>query len=319
MNFIDIERDHLCPICSTLLLKQGPHYSLNDLFKLWEPIQFSKETIEEHWNQSAYTQMYSCPECKLGIFLPQIIGAPNFYIELQKKTSDSYYVGDKWDFEEALNDAKKFESIIEIGCGPANFLEKIKPYVNRIYGVEYNELALQIARSKGFEVFGMNEDLSQIKGHVDAAFSFHVLEHVANPVGFVQELCSFIGPDGYIGLSVPNTDGPVKYINPCIMNMPPHHATRWKLLTFKILAEKLGLKIERVEYEPLNARDCYYYSYYWINYLFHGKSSVVPALQFISSKLFNLLFRILAMFNKKELYLLKGQSIFILMSKKGDK
>jgi SAM-dependent methyltransferase len=309
-----------CPICESILLKNGNPYSVKELFELWSPIQFSKEIVEEHLRQAEYTQLYSCPECKLEIFLPQIIGTSNFYLELQKTSSGSYYVDEKWEFDEALKDVKNFNSIIEIGCGPGNFLEKVKPYVAQVCGTEYNEHALRIARSKGLKVFGIDdENAAQMKGQFDAAFSFHVLEHVSNPVDFVQEILSWIKPGGKIGISVPNMDGPVKYINPCISNMPPHHATRWKLQTFKVLVEKLGLKIERVVYEPLIARDHYYYSYCWINHLFPDKHLLNRFLQFIVVNLFNLIFKILTIFNQKTLNLLNGLSFYLLMSKRIDR
>lgn len=307
-----------CPICKSILLKNGNPYSVKELFELWSPIQFSKEIVKEHLRQAEYTQLYSCPECKLEIFLPQIIGTSNFYLELQKTSSGSYYVDEKWEFDEALKDVKNYNSIIEIGCGPGNFLEKVKPYVAQVCGTEYNEHALRIARSKGLKVFGIDdENAAQMKGQFDAVFSFHVLEHVAEPVAFIKELIFWIKPGGKIGISVPNQDGPIKYINPCIQNMPPHHATRWKLQTFEVLAAELGLKIERVAYEPLIARDYYYYSTYWVNHFFSDRSLPNRFLQFVVAQLFNLLFKILSMFNKKTFGLLKGQSIYLLMSKAG--
>ena len=152
------EEKALCPICNTKLESRGALYWLNELFELWAPIQFSKKTLTEHFNQSSCTRLYSCPECKLGIFLPQIIGTPNFYLDLSKNESNEYYADEKWDFEEALKDAKKDSSIIEIGCGPGNFLEKVKPYVAYVCGTEHNEHALRIARSKGLKVFGKDDD-----------------------------------------------------------------------------------------------------------------------------------------------------------------
>jgi SAM-dependent methyltransferase len=262
--------------------------------------------------------LYICPKCKLGIYFPQIIGSPGFYIELQKETSDSYYVDEKWDFKEALNDVKAAKKIIEIGCGPGVFLKNTAQYVDQAVGVEYNKLALEIARNKGLSVFNLEDDLADLKGQFDAAFSFHVLEHVSDPVVFIQEMLAWVKPGGKIGISVPNMDGPVKYINPCVSNMPPHHATLWKLKTFQALAAKLDLEIERVAYEPLVARDYYYYSSFWLRQSFLVKlipARFLPLLQETTSKLFNLLFVLLAKFNKEEFGLLNGQSIYVLMSK----
>jgi SAM-dependent methyltransferase len=157
-----------------------------------------------------------------------------------------------------------------------------------------------------------------LKGHFDVAFSFHVLEHVPNPVAFIREMLTLVKPGGKIGISVCNMDGPIKYINPCVSNMPPHHATRWNQRTFQALATKLELKIERVEFEPLVVHDYYYYSSYWIRYAFPEKilpQQLLPILQGITSRFFSLLFKLLAKFNKKKFGLLKSQSIYVLLSR----
>jgi SAM-dependent methyltransferase len=250
--------------------------------------------------------------------LPQIIGTQNFYLDLSKNETNKYYADEKWDFEEALKDAKKDSSIIEIGCGPGNFLEKVKPYVAYVCGTEHNEHALRIARSKGLKVFGKDDYMSGNRAQFDAAFSFHVLEHAANPVVFLQELCSWVKPGGKVGVSVPNQDGPIKYIDPCVQNMPPHHATRWHLRTFELVAKKLGLKIERVAYEPLIARDHYYYSTYWLNHVIPEQILQNSSLNRIFHKMlsgsFRIIFSMLSRFNRDSLGLLNGQAIYVLMS-----
>lgn len=311
---------HNCPICKTDLEQNGARYSVDELFRLWEPIRFSKETIDEHRNQSEYTVMYSCPRCRLDIFLPQIIGSQKFYVEAYNLTglqngSRFTYVDSKWDFDEAIKDVKSFESIIEVGCGPGSFLVKAKPYVRQIIGIEYNEEALQIARSKGLHVLRVDDQDESLKGKFDGVFSFHVLEHVGDPLAFMEQICSFVKPGGKIGISVPNQDGPVKYINPCVMNMPPHHATRWTLKTFKELAQRMDLIIERVAYEPLLLENQNYYSLYWVHQRLSGQRLTNRLARFILSKMLELFLGALAKLGHKYFTWLKGQSIYVLMSK----
>jgi SAM-dependent methyltransferase len=306
-----------CPVCSSILQKKDQSYSIEELFKMWSPVQFSQATIEEHRQQGEYTQMYACPECKLDIFLPQIIGTSGFFADLLKYESCYFYSKEKWDFDEAFQDAKGCASIIELGCGPGNFLEKMRPYVGEVYGTEYNERALETARGKGLNVFGVDDKGAlKMKGTFDAAFSFHVLEHVPDPVFFIQEMLSWINPNGKMGISVPNMEGPIKYINPCISNMPPHHATRWQLVTFRKLADRLGLKIERVAFEPLSADSHSYYSVHWAQKIFPGNSFMIKLLRHAIWKSFSFLFAVLSFFNKKEFPFLRGQSIYILLSRK---
>lgn len=307
-----------CPICASALTRSGREFSLEELMSLWKPIIFSRETIEEHKKQSEYTQLYVCANCQFETFFPKIIGTPAFYIALQEDTADKYYVEEKWDFEEAIKDVQSATSVIEIGCGPGVFLEKARQAGGRVVGVEYNQRALEIARNKGLTVYEANDpNQEQLKDQFDIAFSFHVLEHVPDPVAFVEDMLKWVKPGGKIGLSVPNMDGPVQYINPCVSNMPPHHATRWKLKTFVALSEKLGLRVERFGYEPLAERDYYYYSNYAVS---HWLSKVLPErllqlVQRLTAYFFKLIFRILALVDKQTISSLKGQSIYVLLSK----
>jgi 2-polyprenyl-3-methyl-5-hydroxy-6-metoxy-1,4-benzoquinol methylase len=310
--------EQICPICASMLVRRGREFSLDELFSLWKLVEFSNKAIEEHKKQSGYTQLYVCAVCKLEIFLPQIIGMPDFYIELQNDTSGSYYVGEKWDFQEALKDAKLGGSVIEIGCGPGVFLDRVQQIAEQVVGIEYNQRALVVARNKGLTVYEADDnELDCLKGRFDTAFSFHVLEHVSNPVEFIQDMLAWIKPGGKICLSVPNMGGPVKYISPCVSNMPPHHATRWHLKTFRALSEKLGLRVIRFSYEPLVKRDYYYYSSFAVS---HWLSNMLPArylkmVQVFAANSFELIFRILAIFNKTTIRSLKGQSLYVVLSK----
>jgi SAM-dependent methyltransferase len=306
-----------CPICDTLLVSNGREFSLDELLAMWKPVVFTQMTIDEHKTQGEYTQLHICPSCGLGIFIPQIIGTSDFYVDLLKNESTYAYSEEKWDFDEALKDAEGCKWVMEIGCGPGNFLEKLKPYVENVYGTEYNRRALKVARDRGLNIFGMkDESAERLKGRFDIVFSFHVLEHVPDPVAFIQEMLSWVKPGGKIGISVPNMDGPVKYINPCVSNMPPHHATQWRLHTFKALAERLGLELERVAYEPLTAESHYYYSIYWVESVFPDNSFIMRRLRSIGRMAFSLFFKILSMFGKDSTPLLRGQSIYVLLSKR---
>ncbi len=305
-----------CPVCTGSLHETGPSYSVNELFEMWAPMKFSEETVREHFQQNEFTQLNKCNKCGLQIFLPPVIGSPGFYKELQNNTDNSYYEDTKWDFEQALSDVNEGQSIIEVGCGPGNFLEMARKLVKTVYGTEYNSEALLNARKKGLHVFGMDDDLIEIKGKLDAAFSFHVIEHVADPISFMRELISNVKPGGLVGISVPNSEGPIRYITPCIEDMPPHHATRWSLRTFESLANKLSLSVERVAFEPLSRRNHYYYSYYWVNSFFQSYPVLAGIMRGGARVTASLLFMALSLVNKKYINFLKGQAIYVAFRKK---
>lgn len=254
-----------CPICGSRLTPQGPAYSLDELLALWAPVKFSPEVVAEHRRQADHTRLYVCARCEFGVFAPQIIGTGAFYEALQADPAAPYYVEDKWEFGEAVNDFAPGASIIELGCGPGNFLTAAQSRAGRVVGSEYNAKAQAIARARGFEVLGPEAALDPYHGVFDAAFSFHVLEHVSDPVAFVSTLAALVKPGGRIGISVPNDKGVIRFVMPCASNMPPHHASHWSAVTFKALAERLGLRIRRIAYEPLALRDSYYLQHWAAN------------------------------------------------------
>lgn len=308
-----------CPVCNSDLNETNESYDIDELFRLWKPVEFSQSTIEEHRHISNSTRLYCCPKCGLETFIPQIIGTPAFYIEAYnlagtQKDSEFTYSENKWDFQEAELDAQGRSRIFEFGCGTGNFLARIRETASEVAGLEYNSAAVATAREKGLQVYSPDEGPDAYGNHWDAAFSFHVLEHVENPVLFVQAMAAAVKSDGVIGISVPNQNGPISYIRPCIMNLPPHHATRWRLSTFEALAKRLNLSINKVSYEPLLLENHSYYSIYWVQQRIPGSSFLATAVRFGLSAILRIFFGTLRWLGFEYFPLLKGQSIYVSMS-----
>lgn len=302
-----------CPVCNNILEPIGQVYTLDQLLELWKPFVFSDKVIQELRDQSDFTQEYMCQNCNLGIFLPQIIGTPQFYQELQCDKNFGYYPDEKWEFGESVKDiftgSDQHKCVIEFGCGVGHYLEFMKNFHICAYGLEYNDDAINVARSKGLNVIHIKDITQFLPGIFDASVSFHVLEHVKDPINFIKNMMLYVHPCK-ICISVPNQDGPIKYMMPCYMNMPPHHATRWRKRTFEVLSDKLGLKIERVAYEPLLLQNHSYYSLYWVNTI---KSKFIRNML---GKVLNHFFKILLKLNYRYFWLLQGQSIYVVMGRK---
>lgn len=312
--------NHACPVCGDSLRSQGESYGIDELFRLWWPVEFSQATVDEHRRIANATQLYFCPQCGLEVFLPQIIGSPAFYVEAYnlagtQSISEFTYSVDKWDFDEAAIDAQGRERIFEFGCGNGDFLSRIRGATSEVAGLEYNPAAVITAREKGLHVYSPDDGTHAFGNDWDAAFSFHVLEHVADPISFVRAMADTVKKEGgVIGISVPNQDGPIRHIEPCVMNMPPHHATRWRLSTFEALAKRLSLVITRVAYEPLLLENHSYYSVYWVRRLLPQTSFARRVLRFCLSAILRMFFGGLRRIGVKHFPLLKGQSIYVSMA-----
>ena len=310
-----------CSICSVGLERTDETYTIDEIFRLWKPIEFSQKTIEEHHKVAELTTLHRCPQCHLEAFIPQIMGSPNFYVEaynLENTQGSSAfgYSEDKWDFDQALSDAKGCSNVFEFGCGKGNFLRRAITVAENVAGLEYNDAAIAAARARGFDVFTSETQPGTIGDSWDAAFAFHVLEHVKNPVSLVESMVEILKPGGLIGISVPNQRGPIKYIKPCVMNMPPHHATRWELSAFQALAKRLDLQILRVAYEPLLLENHSYYSIYWVESFLRGESRVIKMFRCVISIFLRSFFGTMHRLNIRYFSMLKGLSIYVLMQKK---
>ena len=304
-----------CPVCNFDLKPTNEKYDVNNLMNLWKElnVHFSENVITGLISQTVYTELHTCPNCQLDAFYPVLNGTPDFYMELQSKMK--YYEDDKWDFHESFKYMGGIKSVLEIGCGPGNFLTKCIEKKIEAYGTEYNLDAIKVAKDRGIRILDSEELISK-NGFFDAVFCFHVLEHVPDPKEFINLLVKLAKPGGKICISVPNQDGPIKFIDPCIMNMPPHHLTRWRLKTFKILAEKLDLKIRKVSYEPLLLANHYYYSSYWANHFFRGEHKVVKMIQNNFKKYSFMFFeKLLNVYKFKYFGFLKGQAIYVVFEK----
>lgn len=298
---------------------------------MWRPVVFSAATIAQHVAQADRTQCFRCPKCSLEIYLPRIVGTPEFYDEAynlsgQQAASDFGYSASKWDFGAGLRDIRAGERILEVGCGPGHFLALARSRGATAVGVEFNGIAAAQARAKGFVVYDSLDEVADALGSFDRVFAFHVLEHVAEPVVFVRQLQAFVRDGGAIGLATPNQAGPVRFIEPCIQNMPPHHATRWSEDSFIALARGLNLRVEGVRIEPLTRESVYYYSLHGVTHAVNGVvNRVAPAAPWSGTVRRRLgravergldgFLRLRGWFGAENTSILSGQSIYVLLTK----
>ncbi len=97
--------------------------------------------------------------------------------------------------------------LLEIGSGSGAFLDSVKPYVGYVQGVEPD----QASRTWIKEHLGMkvSRDLAELAGegyYFDLIVSFHVLEHILEPVEFLKRLSQLLLPEGKLVVEVPNID-----------------------------------------------------------------------------------------------------------------
>ena len=94
---------------------------------------------------------------------------------------------------------------VEVGCGRGDFLVRLREAGWHARGVDLVPAAAETARSRGFEVHrGTLSDAVLTPGSHDAVFGWMVLEHVADPRGFLGAAFDALRPGGELHVSVPD-------------------------------------------------------------------------------------------------------------------
>jgi 2-polyprenyl-3-methyl-5-hydroxy-6-metoxy-1,4-benzoquinol methylase len=196
-------------------------------------------------------QLYLCRKTGLRFFTPtDTAGDGELYGQLQKL--DWYYLSDKWEYQEALRDLKGHSRVLEVGCGKGEFIARLlEAGCDKAKGIDLNPRAVEAATQKQLPV--SNRRLEDVTGQYDAVCAFQVLEHVPDPMPFLQNMVSLLRPGGRLILAVPNGDSFVQHAHKNVLDHPPHHMLQWTRRAFASLTVLLPMRVVRVACEPLHA------------------------------------------------------------------
>jgi 2-polyprenyl-3-methyl-5-hydroxy-6-metoxy-1,4-benzoquinol methylase len=94
------------------------------------------------------------------------------------------------------------QEIAEFGCGPGDFLRRIQSEVSSCYGVELQEDYVNHLNSCGIKCYTTLDDLDE--SSLDVIFSFHVLEHLPEPLATLSLMKKKLKRTGRIVVEVPH-------------------------------------------------------------------------------------------------------------------
>ena len=148
--------------------------------------------------------------------------------------------------------------LLDIGCADGRLLDwyrqsGVGPRLET-HGVELSESAAQTARRRGHRVvtgrFEVERELEP--ACFDLMLALHVIEHVDDPVGFAQHAADLLAPGGLLLVTTPNWDSrdARRFGGHWGGNHFPRHWTLYDEPTLRALADRVGLEVERVEYQP---------------------------------------------------------------------
>lgn len=117
------------------------------------------------------------------------------------------------DFERYVNNERRFKSffqyvaekrVVDFGCGKGFFLRKIQPHCKRVIGIELEKNYIADLNANGVECVNT---LSHIENDsIDIAISFHVIEHLPNPLEILSEMMQKVVSGGQILIEVPHAN-----------------------------------------------------------------------------------------------------------------
>jgi len=200
---------------------------------------------------SVGTLNYSfCEQCGLYTFIPATPGDESFYNALQQY--DWYYADEKDEFVSAANWVRQDDRVLEIGCGKGAFVQHIR--CASYQGVDLSENAVCMAKNAGVCVSRSTiEDFAEGRaGLFDIVCAFQTLEHVIDPGAFLRAATSCLAPGGRLLLSVPSQSTFVGETCNAVLNLPPHHLSRWTDDALRSVGRLFDLSMISLEHLPLD-------------------------------------------------------------------
>lgn len=256
-----------CPICgSASFAPTGKTVDIVDVLDRWEQVVKTPfpDAVRQKYSRERFPilTLNQCRRCGFGAFEPRCEGDSDFYAVVN---AHDYYVLDKWEFTQAIEDLQRIgaQRILDVGCGSGGFLKRLRgerPSLDLV-GYEIESGALASVRAEGFAVLSGNP--AQFGGDAapfDALCMFQVLEHVEDPIAFLNGFTPLLKPGGHLIVSTPDEGGPIRHFWQQLTEVPPHHVTKWTETAYRYLFRAPDYRIREIRHEPLP-------DYLWESYL----------------------------------------------------
>ena len=196
--------------------------------------------------ESSY-RLLRCENCQIVFADPMKPGSQAFYEWLAK--FERYHPKQRWEWNDLLKIFRKVSSpcrILEIGAGQGDFLGRIADldHVTAI-GIELNAYDAECAQRKDLnvQVVSLEKFVEKEIHKFDYIVLSHVLEHLGDPLGSMIKIKMLLRCHGAVVFSVPYSPMSREFLRDDIMNLPPHHLTRWNIKSLCMLANKLNADI----------------------------------------------------------------------------
>ncbi|MEW6055127.1 MAG: class I SAM-dependent methyltransferase [Bdellovibrionota bacterium] len=140
--------------------------------------------------------------------------------------------------------------VLDYGCGGGAFLDLVKGVAQETFGIEPCLEFHESLGKRGHQIFESAQDaLSRVDGSMDVVLSFGVIEHVVDPLEYLQNIKRLLKPGRSAYLETDN-------LNEILMNLEVRefepffyrtaHLWYFTAETLKSLCERAGLEVRHI-------------------------------------------------------------------------
>jgi SAM-dependent methyltransferase len=197
--------------------------------------------------------------CGLAFFDPMLAGDARFYRDLYRQGDFHRLLAApglaRAEFKRIAELVRPRDKVLDIGCGEGG-LGRHLPHAIYV-GLDPNFSSAKAKLDIRNETIAQHAALHPAE--YDVVCAFHVIEHVADPLGFARDIVRCVAPGGRLCIAVPGRASPITKIPNFVFNAPPHHLSWWNESALRALADRLGLIVETVEAVPFSSHDSLIY------------------------------------------------------------
>ena len=147
---------------------------------------------------------------------------------------------------------RKCDKVLEVGCGPGVFYKPWKDLNVEWTGIDINPYWKEFGEKNSVPV--SNKRIEDIKHKYDVVMAHQVIEHVEDPIKFMNSIISLLAPGGIVHLELPNQfslSARLRKISPIISYdygfiQPPMHLRAYSMNTIKYLLDNLDLQPQMI-------------------------------------------------------------------------
>ena len=185
----------------------------------------------------------------LLFFAPPIAGDGAFYRHLYTRIRGHERLAGpnvaRPEFKVAASLVRPGARLLDVGCGEGGLQRRV-PTVNYV-GLD----PIFGGKRDGVLAETIEGHAARNAGHYDLVCSFHVIEHVPDPLAFVGAMVTAIKTGGLLLLAVPCWPSAITAIPNFVLNAPPHHLSWWSESALRALCLRLDLRCRSVEPVPV--------------------------------------------------------------------